>query len=61
MEPPSRFAWAGSKLKAYYQGLVSRFERAGQSQLENYLAASKSLADLEERIRIYERRQSKFF
>jgi hypothetical protein len=52
-------AWVGSKLKPYYEALVSKFERAGESELENYLGASQSLADLEQRIRRYERMQSR--
>ncbi|MBE0625128.1 MAG: hypothetical protein IH606_09990 [Burkholderiales bacterium] len=51
----ARSAWIGSKLKAYYQALVRKFERAGEAGREDYLAASQSLADLEERIRRYER------
>src|SRR5476649_2231772 len=46
--------WVGSKLKSYYEALVRKFERAGQAEMENYLAASQNLADLEERIRRYE-------
>ena len=53
----ARYAWIGSKLKPYYEALVRKFARAGQSELENYLAASQNLADLEERIRHYQRRQ----
>jgi hypothetical protein len=52
----ARSAWVGSKLKSFYQNLVRRLERAGQSEMENYLAASQNLADLEERIRRYERK-----
>lgn len=55
----ARSAWVGSKLKSYYEALVRKFERAGQAEMENYLAASQSLADLEERIRHYERMQSR--
>lgn len=55
----TRTAWVGSKLKSYYEALVRKFERAGQAELENYLAASQNLADLEERIRRYERMQSR--
>jgi hypothetical protein len=54
-----RSGWVGSKLKPYYEALVRKFERAGQAEMENYLAASQSLADLEERIRRYERMQSR--
>ncbi|MBK5105925.1 MAG: hypothetical protein JJE42_16885 [Burkholderiales bacterium] len=50
-----RSAWIGSKLKSYYEALVRKFERAGEAGKEDYLAASKSLADLEDRIRRYER------
>lgn len=53
-------AWVGSKLKSYYEALVRKFESAGQAELENYLAASQNLADLEERIRRYERMQSRY-
>ncbi len=53
----ARSAWIGSKLQSFYQALVRKFERAGSAELENYLAASKSLAELEERIRRYERMQ----
>ena len=52
-----RSAWVGSKLNPYYEALVRKFERAGQAEMENYLAASQNLADLEERIRRYERMQ----
>ncbi len=54
-----RSVWVGSKLKPYYEALVRKFERAGPSEMENYLAASQSLAELEERIRRYERIQSR--
>ncbi len=47
-------AWVGSKLKSYYEALVRKFESGGQAELENYLAASQNLAELEERIRRYE-------
>ena len=58
----ARSAWIGSKLKSYYEALVRKFERAGQSELENYLAASQNLADLEERIRRYQRmQQSRYY
>lgn len=57
----ARSAWVGSKLKSYYQALVRKFERAGRAEMENYLAASQSLADLEERIRRYERLQSRYY
>jgi hypothetical protein len=59
---PARAApngWVGSKLKPYYEALVRKFERAGQTELENYLAASQNLAELEERIHRYERMQSR--
>jgi hypothetical protein len=55
----TRRVWVGSKLKSYYEALVRKFERAGQAELENYLAASQNLADLEQRIRRYERMQSR--
>lgn len=54
-------AWVGSKLKSYYEALVRKFERAGQAEMENYLAASQNLADLEERIRRYERLHSRYY
>jgi hypothetical protein len=54
-----RSVWVGSKLKSYYEALVRKFEHAGQAEMENYLAASQNLADLEERIRRYERMQSR--
>jgi len=54
-------AWVGSKLKSYYEALVRKFESGGQAELENYLAASQNLADLEERIRRYERMHSKYY
>ncbi len=54
-------AWVGSKLKSYYEALVRKFERAGQAEMENYLAASQNLADLEERIRRYERMHSRYY
>jgi len=57
----ARSAWVGSKLKAYYQALVDKFERAGRSQLENYLAASENLADLEDRIRRFERHPTSYY
>ena len=47
----ARSAWIGSKLKSYYQALVLKFERAGAVGREDFQAASKSLAELEERIR----------
>lgn len=50
-----RSAYIGSKLLSYYQALVRKFERAGEAGREDYLAASQSLADLEDRIRRYER------
>ncbi len=53
----ARSAWVGSKLKSYYQALVHKFARGGQAEMKNYLAASQSLADLEERIRREERMQ----
>lgn len=53
--------WVGSKLKSYYEALVRKFESGGQAELENYLAASQNLADLEERIRRYERMHSKYY
>lgn len=53
----ARSAWVGSKLKSFYQALVRKFERAGPAEMENYLAASQNLAQLEERIRRYERMQ----
>jgi hypothetical protein len=53
----ARHAWVGSKLKSLYQTLVRKLEDAGQSEMEDYLAASQNLADLEARIRRYERMQ----
>jgi ribosomal protein S20 len=50
-----RSAYIGSKLKSYYQTLVRKFERAGEAGKEDYLAASQSLAELEDRIRRFER------
>jgi hypothetical protein len=47
----ARSAWVGSKLKSFYQALVHKFERA----------ASQNLADLEERIRRYERKHQTDF
>jgi hypothetical protein len=55
----ARAAWIGSKLKSYYEALMRKFARGGQAEMENYLAASQSLADLEERIYRYERMQSR--
>lgn len=57
----ARSVWVGSKLKSFYEALVRKFERAGQAEMENYLAASQNLADLEERIRRYERMQSRYY
>ena len=57
----ARSTWVGSKLKTYYEALVRKFERAGQAEMENYLAASENLADLEERIRRYERMHSRYY
>jgi hypothetical protein len=57
----ARSAWVGSQLKYYYQALVNKFERAGQSELEHYLAASENLADLEARIRRFERQQVSYY
>ena len=54
-------AWVGSKLKPYFEALVRKFEGGGQAELENYLAASQNLADLEDRIRRYERMQSRYY
>ena len=54
----ARAAWIGSKLKSLFQNLVYWFERSDQAELEHYLAASESLADLEVRIRRYERMRS---
>jgi hypothetical protein len=59
--PAKQGAWVGSKLKFYYEALVRKFESGGQAELENYLAASQNLADLEERIRRYERMQSRYY
>jgi hypothetical protein len=50
----ARSAWVGSKLKSFYESLVRKFERAGPAEKENYLATSKELAELEERIRRFE-------
>src|SRR5512140_2149656 len=55
----ARSAWVGSKLKSFYESLVRKFERAGAAERENYLAASQCLAELEERIRIEERMQTR--
>jgi MoxR-like ATPase len=57
----ARSVWVGSKLKTFYQALVQKFENAGHAELENYLSASQSLADLEERIRVYERRHTPYY
>ena len=57
----TRAAWVGSKLKSYYEALVRRFARGGQAEMENFLAASQSLADLEERIHRYGRMQSRYY
>jgi hypothetical protein len=57
----ARSAWVGSKLKSFYQALVRKFERAGAAEMENYLAASQNLAELEERIRRYERGQPLYY
>ena len=57
----ARSAWVGSKLKSYYEALVRKFARGGPSELENYLAASQNLADLEERILRYQSMQSRHF
>lgn len=54
----ARNAWVGSKLKSYYQALVQKFARGGQAEMKNYLGASQSLAELDERIRREERMQS---
>jgi hypothetical protein len=53
----ARSAWVGSKLKYYYEALVRRFARGGQSDNANYLAAVRSLAGLEERIGRHQRTQ----
>ena len=53
--------WFKSKLKPYFEALVRKFERAGDAEMENYLAASQNLADLEDRIRRYERMQSRWY
>lgn len=55
----ARSAWVGSKLKSFYESLVLKFERAGAAEQENYRAASRCLAELEERIRIEERMQTR--
>lgn len=57
----ARAAWIGSKLKPYYEALLRKFARGGQGEMEEFLAASQSLADLEERIRRYERVQSRCY
>ena len=57
----TRGVWVGSKLKSFYQALVRKFEGARQAEMESYLAASQNLADLEERIRRYERMQSRYY
>jgi hypothetical protein len=57
----ARSAWMGSKLKSYYEALVRKYEKAGQAKMENYLAASQNLADLEERIRRYERTPLRYY
>jgi hypothetical protein len=51
----ARAAWVGSKLKSFYQALVRKFESGAEADLEHYLAASQSLADLEGRIHRFER------
>jgi hypothetical protein len=55
----ARSTWVGSKLKSFYQVLVRKFESGAEADLEHYLAASQSLAELEERIRRFERTGSK--
>ncbi len=57
----ARSAWSGSKLKSYYEDLVRKYRNAGEAEMENYLAASQRLADLEERIRRYERSRSPYY
>lgn len=57
----ARAAWIGSKLKSYYEALVRKFARGGQAEMENYLAASQNLADLEERIHRFERMQLPYY
>ena len=54
----ARVAWVGNKLKSLFKALVYRFERGDQAEMEHYLAASESIADLEVRIRRYERMHS---
>lgn len=54
----ARAAWIGCKLKSYYETLVRKFACGPQAEMENYLAASQNLADLEQRIRRYERMQA---
>jgi len=57
----ARSAWVGSKLKPYYEALVRKFALGGPSQMEQYLAASQNLADLEDRILRYQNMQSRHF
>lgn len=57
----ARSAWIGSKLKSFYEALVRKFARGGEAEMENYLAASHNLADLDERIRRYERMQLRYY
>ena len=57
----ARTVWIASKLKSFYHAVVRKFERAGQSDIENYLAASQNLADLEERMRDYGRRRLPYY
>lgn len=57
----ARTAWVGSKLKPYFEALVRKFALGGPSEMEKYLAASQNLADLEERMRHYERRQLPYY
>jgi len=54
----ARGVWVGSKLKPYYENLMHKLALGGQAEAERCLAVSQSLADLEDRIRRYERMQS---
>lgn len=57
----ARSAWIAGRLEFYYAALVRKFKRAGKSELENYLAESRDLADVEERLRRYERRHLPYY
>jgi len=53
----ARSAWFGDKFKSVCRAVARWVENPRATEMEHYLAASQNLADLEQRIRRYERMQ----